>query len=285
MSIQKLREATGTSLQVEGKKAFTFPEMLTQFKDQIALALPKHLNPDRMARVALTEFRKNPALAECDPKTIFASIIVASQLGLEPGVMGQAYLIPYGKQCQLVPGWQGYVDLVSRAGRATVRTGVVRPGDHFSYDMGTAVNIVHTVTDKTDYEAPFTHVYAIGKVRGAEEPNIEVWTNKQVEAHLKRYNKVGNRHYAKQNSHNLEMYGRKVVLLQVIKYLPKSVELQTAAGLDYSAEVGQQNISIDEAVSNTFVPAGYEHEPATLEGEKLTSENMDSEPVLGWDEK
>ncbi len=281
MSIQKLREATNntTAIQKEGKKAFTFPEMLTQFKDQIALALPKHLNADRMSRIALTEFRKNAALAECDPKTIFASIIVASQLGLEPGVMGQAYLIPYGKQCQLVPGWQGYVDLVSRAGRATIRTGVVRPGDNFSYDMGTAVNIVHTVTDKTDYEAPFTHVYAIGKVKGAEEPVIEVWTHKQVKAHLKRYNKVGNRHYANQGDHNFEMYGRKVVLLQVIKYLPKSAELQTAAGLDYSAEVGQQTISIEEAVSNTFVPSGYEHEPVTIEGEKLTEENMDAEPV------
>ncbi len=281
MSIQKLREATNTTtaIQKEGKKAFTFPEMLTQFKDQIALALPKHLNADRMSRIALTEFRKNPALAECDPKTIFASIIVASQLGLEPGVMGQAYLIPYGKTCQLVPGWSGYVDLVSRAGRASVWTGAVRKGDKFEYSLGSTPSINHVPGDDVDDDSPFTHVYAVGRVKGADWPIIEIWSHNKVTKHRNRYNKVGNKHYSFQSTHSFEMYGRKVVLLQILKYLPKSVELQTAAGLDYSAEVGQQTISIEEAVSNTFVPSGYEHEPVTIEGEKLTQENMDSEPV------
>ena len=31
---------------------------------QMALALPKHLTADRMARLALTEFRKSPALTK-----------------------------------------------------------------------------------------------------------------------------------------------------------------------------------------------------------------------------
>ena len=32
-----------------------------QFKKQLALAVPKHLNADRMARIAATEVRKNKA--------------------------------------------------------------------------------------------------------------------------------------------------------------------------------------------------------------------------------
>jgi recombination protein RecT len=72
----------------------SFPQMLQNFKSEIARALPRHLNPDRMCRIALTEFRKNPKLADCDPRSVFAAIIIASQLGLEPGVLGQCYLIP-----------------------------------------------------------------------------------------------------------------------------------------------------------------------------------------------
>jgi hypothetical protein len=41
------------------------------------------------------------------------------------------------------------------------------------------------------------------------------------------------------------MYARKLPLLQVIKYLPKSVELATAATLDYSADAGTQALTIE----------------------------------------
>ena len=252
MSVAQLQKASGGTV-----KAMTFPEMLDRYKSQIAMALPRHLNPDRMARVALTEFRKNTALGNCTPESIMSSLITLSQLGLEPGVMGQAYLIPYKNTCTAVPGWQGYVDLVSRAGRATVHTDAVRSGDAFEYAKGTSPFIQHVPSDSSD-EAPFTHVYAVGRVRGAEHPIFEVWSRKKAEAHLKRYNKVGERHYAKQSEHNFEMYARKCALLQVIKYLPKSVELQTAANLDYSADAGTQTISLREAVEGTFVPNGYD---------------------------
>jgi hypothetical protein len=53
--------------------------------------------------------------------------MTAAQLGLEPGINGQGYLIPYKGTCTFVPGWKGLVDLVARSGRATVWTGVVAP--------------------------------------------------------------------------------------------------------------------------------------------------------------
>jgi recombination protein RecT len=243
--------------------------MLTQFKSQIAAALPKHLNPERMARIALTEFRKNPDLGKCDPRTVFGAIIIAAQLGLEPGVMGQAYLIPYKGVCTLVPGWQGYVDLVARAGRASVWTDVVRSGDTFVYAKGTNPGITHEPADQTDDTTPFTHVYAVGRIRNAEWPVIEVWSRNKVIRHLNQYNRQGEKHYALQNERNLEMYGRKVALLQVIKYMPKSVELQTASELDYAADAGSQTISVDEAIEGTFTPNGYQDElpvPEAVQG-------------------
>ena len=111
----------------------TIVELLEKQKPQITLALPKHLTADRICRIAITEMSKNPKLYECEPTSILASVIVAAQLGLEIGVNGQAYLVPYKGVCQLIPGWQGFVDLISRAGRASVWTGAVRDGDDFAF--------------------------------------------------------------------------------------------------------------------------------------------------------
>lgn len=275
MSVEKLKEQSGLT-KPSSTKALTFKDMLHGYKDQIALALPKHLNPDRMVRIALTEFSKNPELGKCDPKSVFASIIIASQLGLEPGVMGHAYLIPYKGTCQLVPGWQGYVDLVSRAGRASVWTDAVRKGDKFFYRKGSSPVIEHEPNEDGDDSSEFTHVYAVGRIRQAEWPIIEVWSRAKVLKHLKTYNKVGQRHYALQGENNLEMYGRKCALLQVIKYMPKSVELQTASGLDYSADAGQQRIEIDEAISGTFVPNGYQDDAPFIDGKR----DADPDPAM-----
>lgn len=207
--------------------------LLEKQKAQITMALPKHLSADRLCRVAVTEMSKNPKLFECNSTSVLAAIITGAQLGLEFGVDGQAYLIPYKGQCQFVPGWKGYVDLISRAGRASVWTGAVRQGDDFDYDMGDKPFVTHKPGD--DDVSEFVKVYAIGRINGAQWPVVEVWSRNRVLSHLKQYNKVGSMHYATQNENNLEMYGRKVALLQVVKYMPKSIELQRAQELEYSA--------------------------------------------------
>ena len=215
-----------------------FSNFMDKLKPQLALALPKHMNADRMARLAVTAFSTTPALQDCTPQSIAGSIMTAAQLGLEPGINGQGYLIPYKKTCTFVPGWKGLVDLVARSGRATVWTGAVRDGDDFEYQLGDAPFCRHRPGDSSD-DVPFTHVYAIGRVRDASMAVIEVWSRGKVEKHLKRYNKVGDRHYAKTDENNLEMYARKVALLQVLKYMPASIELANAIDLSHAAEEGK----------------------------------------------
>lgn len=89
-----------------------------------------------MMRLTLTEFSKNPKLQQCSSNSIFSSIIIASQLGLEPGVNGQGYLVPYNGTCTFIPGWKGLVDLAQRGGRSSVWTGAVYEGDEFDYMLG-----------------------------------------------------------------------------------------------------------------------------------------------------
>jgi recombination protein RecT len=138
-------------------------------------------------------------------------------------------LVPYKGKATFVPGWQGLVDLVSRAGRATVWTGAVYEGDEFDWQLGDDPFVKHKPTGDSDNWNQLTYVYAIGRVNGSQYPVIEVWTIDRVLRHLKKYNKVGASHYAlKDDCKHMEMYARKVALLQVLKYMPKSIEVQKA---------------------------------------------------------
>lgn len=78
-------------------KGADFPTLLALWKNEIVRAIPKHLNADRMSRIALTAFRRTPKLSHplCDPRSVFAAVIQASQLGLEIDTLGRAYLVPY----------------------------------------------------------------------------------------------------------------------------------------------------------------------------------------------
>ena len=244
--------ATQENLQTaltEKKEPTTFPAMLKAFLPEIQKALPKHLTGERMARIALTAFRRNPKLAQCDPRSVFASVIQAAQLGLEPdATMGRSYLIPYGSECTFVPGWKGLVDLVNRAGTASVWTGAVFEGDTFDYGLGDKPFVSHKPGDEDD-PSKLLYVYAVGRVKGAEWPVIEVWSIKKIIKHRDRFNKVGKRHYSFEH---LELYARKIPLLQVVKYLPCSAELVSAIALSDAADAGNQGLTVKDAIEGTW---------------------------------
>jgi recombination protein RecT len=213
----------------------TIQRYFTEHKAQIEAALPKHLTPDRMARLAMTAFSQNRALNNCDPVTVFASTIIASQLGLEIGVAGQGFLVPYKGKCTFVPGWQGLVDLVSRSGRGTVWSGAVFEGDEFDWQLGDSPYVRHRPGGENDPDL-LTHVYAVGRVQNSAHPIIEVWPMRKIWSHRDKYNKVGADHYSFKHP---EMYARKVPLLQVLKYMPKSIELSAAIEVTHHAEQGR----------------------------------------------
>lgn len=209
---------------------------LSKSKSSIAAALPKHLNPERMIRLAVTCFSQSAALRQCSSVSIFSSLVLASQLGLEPGVAGQGYLIPYKGKCTFVPGWQGLVGLLNNSGRATAWTGAVYEGDVFQFELGAYPILRHVPGENYGDVSKLTWVYACAKVNGAEVPVVEAWPMGRIERHRDVYNKVGRKHYS---FDNMEMYARKVVLLQVLKYMPKSVELANAVDVSHASEMGR----------------------------------------------
>ena len=73
----------------------TIFDVIKAGEKQFAAALPKHINSERFTRIAITTIRQNPDLAKCSQESLLGSLMVLAQLGLEPGVLGQAYLLPF----------------------------------------------------------------------------------------------------------------------------------------------------------------------------------------------
>lgn len=267
---------------------------LDKLKPQLALALPQHMNADRMARLALTAFSTTTALQECTPNSIAGALMTAGQLGLEPGVNGAGYLIPYKTTCTFVPGWKGLVDLVSRSGRGTVYTGVIFRDQDYTFVDGAKRDLV--IHNETELDAPedITHAFAIGWVKGASMPIIELWSVGKIKKHRDKYNKVGARHYS---FRDWEMYARKVPLLQVLKYMPSSIELANAIGIANASESGrgatiENGIVIDTEdgysddntpkTKPTYPQAEFEKIMNGKQGQSVRNRDSMAEDLIEW---
>ena len=242
--------------------AKAFQVYMQKYKSQLEMALPKHMTADRMMRLTLTEFSKNPKLQQCSSNSIFSSIIIASQLGLEPGVNGQGYLVPYNGTCTFIPGWKGLVDLAQRGGRSSVWTGAVYEGDEFDYMLGDSPYCRHKPCGEFD-ESKLTHVYAIGRVKDSEMPIIEVWPVRKVREHFKKTVVKGLQpnHYSHKH---FEAYAKKVALLQVLKYMPQSIELSNAVDVSSAVEQGK-GVTIDGDFVNVESNTNTENEATHVE--------------------
>jgi len=162
-------------------------------QDRIFQALPRHVTPDRLMRVAINCLRKNHDLLDCDPASLFSAITESATYGWElGGVLGHAYLVPFGRDAVLVPGYRGLIDLCRRSGQvSTITMEVVHEGDQFEYGLGDDPFIRHTPNDadpKRD-SRPITHVYCVVKLRDGGIQR-SVWSAARIDAHKEKYAKA-----------------------------------------------------------------------------------------------
>lgn len=238
-------------------------DLLNKSKNEIEAALPKHLSADRMLRIAMTEVRRTPKLLECDPRSLIGAVIQASQLGLEPGsALGHCYFVPFfnGKskqfEIQLVPGYRGFLDLARRSGQCqNIVARAVYAGDEFEFEYGLEERLVHRPCSVSE-RGELTHCYAIAFLKDGGR-QFEVMSYDEIEAIRKR-SKAGE---TGPWQSDYEAMARKTVLRRLFKYLPVSIEMQKAVGLDEAAERGeQQNREIID-VESTAENAPAEPQP------------------------
>jgi recombination protein RecT len=221
------------------KEALNIGQFLAKQKSQIAAALPKHLTADRMLRIVMTEVRRIPKLKDCTPQSLIGAVIQASQLGLEPGsALGQCFLIPYGKECQFIIGYQGKIELARRSGKIfSIFARCVYRTDKFKLTFGLDDNIEHEPDfDSERDDKDIIGVYAAAKLKDGGHA-FEFLTRKEIDKIRVRSKAASNGPWVTDFS---EMC-KKTAINRLSKYLPKSIEMAEAMRFDAAAEDGEQN--------------------------------------------
>ena len=162
--------------------------LLQETQHQWSRLMPPHVDADMMLGVFINLFKTNPTLLECEQTSLWSAIAQCCKLGLRPdGLLGEAYMIPYGHNGKLVIGYKGLLALARRSGEvAKISTAVVREGDHFEYTLGDEEKIVHSPTAESD--SPITHAYVIVTLTNGEKVR-KVMTASEIEIIRSRYSK------------------------------------------------------------------------------------------------
>jgi recombination protein RecT len=133
--------------------------LLKQKAGEIAKMLPKHLNAERLMKVAQIAATTTPALAKCDVASLVGAIGQCAQMGLEPNtVLGHAYLVPFNTKrkdanggerwvnsVQVIIGYKGLIDLARRSGQiVSIAAHEVCEADRFELVYGLDEKLNHT---------------------------------------------------------------------------------------------------------------------------------------------
>lgn len=241
---------------------------------QLKAALPRHMTAERMARIATTEMRKIPKLAQCDAMSFLGAVIQCAQLGLEPGnALGHAYILPFDKrekvgnqwktvrtEAQVIIGYRGMIDLARRSGQiVSIDARAVYEGDRFECALGLDPKVEHIPDWQNANRADASKlrfVYAVAKLKDGGV-QFDVMSRAEVDGIRARSKSADNGPWVT----DYAAMAVKSVVRRLFKFLPVSIEMQRAVGLDEMAEQGlsQQNASVMDA-DFTMVDDGMDAE-------------------------
>ena len=229
---------TAAAPAVPAKKK-TLRTLIEDMTPEIARALPRHITPDRMARIATTALKQTPKLGECTPESFLGSVMTAAQLGLEPNTpLGEAYLVPFKNKnretgryemvCQFIPGYRGLVKLALQSPAVSkARARVVYEHDAFDYSFGLDEHLDHKPAQGD--RGKVTHVYAFVKYTDGGS-DFDVMNVDDVEKVRRRSKSADNGPWVT----DWDAMAMKTVFKRLSKWIPMSTELAAAASLDES---------------------------------------------------
>lgn len=217
------------------------------FKKQLMAVLPKTLTPDRLVRIAMTEIRMNPKLAECDPLAFAGAIMRCAQIGLEPSSEKQhVHLIPFRNnkeqrmECQVIIGYRGLLALAVKS-NTYIESDVVYANDLFEFEKGMNPKCKF-VPSTSGSRGEVMGAYAMARVCLPDSTIIfvhEFMPKSDIDKIMvtaKGYNYPDSpwkKHY--------DSMARKTAIRRLFKYIPTSDEIDAALNADDLADRDAQD--------------------------------------------
>lgn len=264
--VSERNQPNGSGTEVAEQQPQTLAQQIRSMEQQFQVAMPRGAEAAQLIRDALTALRTNPKLNECDATSVLGALMTCAQLGLRPGVLGHAWVLPFWDnrsrrhKAQLVIGYQGYRELAQRSGQiATVIARPVHEFDEFDIDYGLADNLVHKPKLRGQ-RGEITGYYAIVKYTSG---GYAFWymSHEEVETWRDLYAMAKDRHgrIVGPWRDDFDAMACKTVFLRLAKWMPKSTELATAIETDGT-------VRVDLSADNGAILHG-ERPAAAIDGE------------------
>lgn len=279
------------------KPQLSIQQLVEKSAQELGKALPSHMRPERIVRIALTTLRMNPKLYQCNPYSFLGALFQCAQLGLEPNIEGQAYIIPYNdrKTGQLVAqfqiGYKGYVELFWRHQSAvSLQMEHVCANDEFKYDLGE--NKIHHVPPPFGQErGAVIGYYAVAHLQGGGRA-VKVMSKEEALAFGKRFSQC----YSRKEgvfipgtpwAEHFDAMAMKTVLKQLMKLLPKSIEIQRALTMDETVKTRIDADMVEIPNEMDYLPApadnGEEAKAEAKPEESAPASGISKEEIFGKD--
>lgn len=227
-----------------------------QFREQVALALPQNIRPERFQRVAITALNQTPELVTVDRGTFFNALLKCAQDGLLPDGREAALVIfndkdaAGGKRATYLPMIGGLRKIAAKHGIA-IEAFVVYAGDDFKWSLGFEPSVHHMPpTLGADRGEPIG-AYAVGTDRATGQKWLEVMSKQEIEK-VRAVSRAATSSYGPWVKWWEEM-ARKTVARRLFKQLPfgdledADVETLKQADADVELPAVEQPMSEEDA--------------------------------------
>lgn len=241
--------------------------LLEMKRDAMAAVATAYLSADKLIKIVGVAMSRTPLLLQCEPITVLNSVMTLAELGLSPGPLGEAYLIPFrnGKtgryECQLIIGYRGLLKLVRRSGEiSTISAEVVYDGDDWDLEFGLNARLVHKPKFDAQGSRAIKLAYAIARFNDGGH-QLSVMTKDEIDGIRKRSKASGNGPWVSDFS---EM-AKKTVLRRLCKLLPLTPD-------------AEHQIAVQDRTEFDFDDISSPVEPAPTGAEGLAGRMLADEP-------
>lgn len=251
------------------QKEAAFQQLITRgladsFK-AIQSIIPKHITPERLCRVSLQAISRTPKLLECPPETVVGAIMNCAVMGLEPNLIGHAYLVPFWNskkhrlECQFQIGYRGYIELFRRTGVVQrISAHEVCENDTFDYELGVNDTLKHKPLLRGDRGAVIGY-YAVYHLKDGGY-GFHFMTREQIQEHAQNFSPSKNKQGTLVGpwADNFDEMAKKTCIRAMAKYMPISIENQVIAeGLSNDEKVVELKKDQNGITDDAFFDSTY----------------------------
>lgn len=251
------------------RKPMSLAQQIDRMEPEFQRAMPQGAEARQLVRDAQTALRQVKDLAKCEPATVLGALMTCSQLGLRPGVLGQAYVLPFWDskarvhKAQLVIGYKGMLSLVYRSGMVeTVAARIVYENDEFllEYGLGADTLIHRPPAGFGDRGRPVAY-YAIARMKDGGYAITDPMGVEAMQKHAAKHSKAAK--FGPWKDH-FDQMALKTMLRKLCQTLPQSTEIAQA-------------VMHDGAVRADTTPAAVDQTPEYIEGDVIEGDNLDEQ--------